>query len=77
MYRNQGVYGGRVYTTWNGTSCLYCSGEIDIKAAARYLNDPVAQANEDKIYGIDRFVLGEVGPSVAPINGVICRFNYV
>jgi molybdopterin/thiamine biosynthesis adenylyltransferase len=66
-----GVYGGRVCTAWDGTGCPYCLGEIDLKAAQRYLASDAERENEDAIYGVRRDVLGETGPSVVSINGVV------
>jgi molybdopterin-synthase adenylyltransferase len=66
-----GIYGGRICAAWDGTACPYCLGEIDIKAAQRYLASDAERENEDAIYGIQRGVLGETGPSVVSINGVV------
>jgi len=37
----------------------------------RYLESEEARQREDAIYGIPQGVLGEIGPAVAPVNGVI------
>jgi molybdopterin/thiamine biosynthesis adenylyltransferase len=66
-----GVYGGRVCVAWDGTACPYCLGEIDLKAAQRYLASDAERENEDAIYGIKRSLLGATGPSVVSINGVV------
>jgi len=66
-----GVYGGRVCVAWDGTACPYCLGEVDVKAAQRYLASDAERENEDAIYGVKRSVLGETGPSVVSINGVV------
>jgi molybdopterin/thiamine biosynthesis adenylyltransferase len=66
-----GVYGGRICVAWDGTACPYCLGEIDTKAAQRYLASDAERENEDAIYGIKRSALGETGPSVVSINGVV------
>lgn len=70
-----GVYGGRVCVAWDGTGCLHCLGEIDEKAARDYLEGEAARANVDAIYGVKRAALGETGPSVVSINGVVASLG--
>jgi hypothetical protein len=70
-----GVYGGRVCVAWDGTSCPYCLGEIDAKAAAHFLESDATRENVAAIYGIERAALGETGPSVASINGVVASLG--
>jgi hypothetical protein len=66
-----GVYGGRVCVAHEGKGCLSCFDLLDRKAVRRYVQSEQEIVEEDKIYGIDREALGEKGPSVAPLNGVI------
>lgn len=65
------AYGGRVYVAWDGNGCLYCMGLLDQKDVRCYLATNEELIREAAIYGITRDVLGQTGPSVAPINGVI------
>lgn len=64
-------YGGRVCTAWRGRGCLNCLGLLDHGDVHRYLSSYAELEKRRAIYGIDREVLGEIGPSVSPINGVI------
>ena len=65
------VYGGRVFTAWNGNGCLHCLDVLDANDVRQYLSSDTEQAVIDKIYGVDRRLLGAAGPSVSPVNGVI------
>jgi molybdopterin/thiamine biosynthesis adenylyltransferase len=69
-----GVYGGRVCVAWNGDGCLLCMDELDRRAVQRYLETEAQREVEDRIYGVDRAVLSERGPSVSPLNGVVAAF---
>lgn len=66
-----GIYGGRVFTAWNGNGCLHCLGVLDEDDVRAYLSTDTEKAVIDKIYGIDRRLLHGIGPSVSPVNGVI------
>ena len=65
------IYGGRVCVSWDGNSCLHCLGELDPNDVRRYLASEEERQREDAIYGIPQGALGETGPAVAPVNGVI------
>lgn len=65
------IYGGRVYVNMDGAGCLHCHDILDATDVRRYLQSEREQAAIDAVYGIDRRVLGEVGPAVAPINGIV------
>ncbi len=64
-------YGGRVCVSWDGNGCPVCLGVLDLKEANALLAGPDAQRDEERIYGVHRIFLGETGPSVVSINGVI------
>lgn len=66
-----GFYGGRVCVSWNGAGCLLCMGELDGRAVQRYLQTDAEREVEDRIYGVNRTLLGAKGPSVSPLNGVV------
>jgi molybdopterin/thiamine biosynthesis adenylyltransferase len=66
-----GRYGGRVTVVMSKGGCLHCRGVLDPKDVRRYLSPREALENEDAEYGIRRAVLGEAGPSVVSINGVV------
>lgn len=68
-----GIYGGRVCVSWDGKGCLHCLGELDPTDVRRYLASEAERQREDAIYGIPQGALGQTGPSVAPVNGVIAN----
>jgi molybdopterin/thiamine biosynthesis adenylyltransferase len=70
-----GIYGGRVCVAWDGNGCLSCMGELDGRAVQRYLQTDVQREVEAKIYGIDKTLLANKGPSVSPLNGVIASLG--
>ncbi|PMS29879.1 molybdopterin/thiamine biosynthesis adenylyltransferase [Trinickia symbiotica] len=65
-----GVYGGRVCVATGG-GCLHCLGQLDPRDVRRFLEPEQQLEVEDRIYGVPKGALGEKGPSVAPINGVV------
>ncbi len=65
------TYGGRVYVNMDGTGCLHCHDILDPNDVRSYLHSEREQAAIDAVYGIDRRVLGDAGPAVAPINGIV------
>lgn len=66
-----GIYGGKVCVAWDGNGCLNCLDELDEDDVRRYLAPEAERAQEAAIYGVPHKALGDTGPSVAPINGVI------
>lgn len=65
------TYGGRICVNWDGHGCVACYDEIDVAEAQAGLMNPAARADRNAIYGVPRGLLGEAGPSVVSINGVI------
>ena len=70
-----GVYGGRICVSWNGEGCLVCYDELDAVEASIELMNPDARRDHEAIYGIPKDALGEAGPSVVSINGVIASLG--
>ena len=66
-----GVYGGRVCISWDGNGCLHCLDLLDPEDVRRYLSSEAEQAAQAAIYGVPHAALGETGPSVSPLNGVV------
>jgi len=64
-------YGGRVCVAWNGDGCLVCLDELDVAEAQMDIAGELAREDHDTIYGVERGLLGAVGPSVVSINGVV------
>jgi molybdopterin/thiamine biosynthesis adenylyltransferase len=68
---NPTIYGGRICIAWDGNGCLMCFQELDIAEAQADLESPDSRLNRQAIYGIPTTALGQAGPSVVSINGVI------
>ncbi|MCA1702592.1 MAG: ThiF family adenylyltransferase [Actinobacteria bacterium] len=66
-----GEFGGRVVFAKDGERCLSCLGELDQHALARAQMTEEQRAADDEIYGIERDVLDDGGPSVVSVNGVV------
>lgn len=60
---------------WNGNGCLFCYDELDVVAARESLMDPNVRRDQQDIYGVPRSALGESGPSVVSINGVVASLG--
>jgi molybdopterin/thiamine biosynthesis adenylyltransferase len=65
------TYGGRVFVNIDNNGCLYCYDLISPSQAREYLVSPKARMDEEAIYGVPQKQLGQTGPSVVSINGVI------
>lgn len=66
-----GDYGGRAYSVLDGNGCLVCWGELDQDEVDELLTTAEQRAARDGAYGVPRDVLGDSGPSVISINGVV------
>ena len=70
-----GRYGGRVDVVTGKGGCLYCRKLLDDDEVRRFMSPPEALENEAAVYGIDPRFLGESGPSVASLNGVVASLG--
>lgn len=66
-----GIYGGRVCISCDCNGCMYCLDVIDMDDVRKYLSSDAEQDAAAAAYGVPRGTLGETGPSVSPVNGVI------
>jgi len=64
-------YGGRLCLNSGGSGCLMCLGVLDVAEAQRELAGPDPAKDRRAIYGLDADALGEAGPSVVSVNGVV------
>ena len=64
-------YGGRVCVAIDGDGCIHCLDQLDSADVRSYLSSEEEREAEDAIYGVPREALGETGPAVSPVNGVI------
>lgn len=70
-----GIYGGRVTVVWNNGFCLHCREVLTPEDVRAFLSTDEILENEARVYGVNRNVLGETGPSVSPINGVVASLG--
>lgn len=68
---DQTMYGGRVCFSSQGNGCQVCLDVIDMNEAQRDLANPDVRRDMDAIYGLNRNMLSEKGPSVVSLNGVV------
>jgi molybdopterin/thiamine biosynthesis adenylyltransferase len=64
-------FGGRIFLTNDSSCCLYCSNEITIQDASRYLASAETKLEYEHVYGVDKKYLDNAGPSVVSLNGII------
>jgi len=65
------TFGGRLMVRTGGDACLYCMDLLDRQAVRRDLASPERRDEEDAMYGVRRDVLGDRGPSVVALNGIL------
>jgi len=68
---NPPIYGGRICIAWDGHGCLVCFQGLDVAEAQADLESPDNRLNREALYGVPLSALGQAGPSVVSINGVI------
>ena len=68
-------YGGRVCAVLGDKGCLVCYDELDTEAARIDLMSDKQRRDHESIYGVPVDDLGETGPSVVSINGVIASLG--
>lgn len=68
-------YGGHLLFAEGGKRCLSCMGLLDQPAIARAGMTSEQRAEDDRIYGVDRSALGETGPAVVSVNGVVASLG--
>ena len=64
-------YGGRICAVWDDPGCLICYGEIDATEVHLASMTEEQRQDHEAIYGVRTEALGEAGPSVVSINGVV------
>jgi hypothetical protein len=65
------TFGGRLMVRTGGDDCLFCMDQLDCPAVRRDLASPERRDEEDAMYGVRRDALGERGPSVVALNGIL------
>jgi len=69
------TYGGHVLIADGGERCLVCMKLLSQRDMARDAMTPEERELDDRIYGIKRSELGETGPSVVSLNGVVASLG--
>lgn len=64
-------YGGRIFTSSNNEGCLACYDEISTEEVQKYLESKEIRETKLTIYGVDKNILSDSGPSVVTLNAVI------
>ena len=64
-------WGGRIIFTDTERGCLICRKKLSQEEIHRDLSSPEDRSVDDKIYGVDKDYLGNTGPSVVSLNGVL------
>lgn len=64
-------FGGRICAATDGDGCVICRGILDINEAREDLARPSERRDREAIYGVRRDHLGNAGPSVVSINGIV------
>lgn len=75
IHVKESSYGGRVCTAWDGHGCLICLRQIDLLGIQEELAGAAAREDRKAIYGMPKNDLGDSGPSVVSINGVIASLG--
>jgi molybdopterin/thiamine biosynthesis adenylyltransferase len=65
------TFGGRLIIRLNSSACLYCTDALDRLAVKHDLTSPERQSEEGAMYGVRRESLGDRGPSVVALNGIL------
>ena len=68
-------YGGKVCAVLDDQGCIVCYDELDTEAARIDLMSDKQRKDHESIYGVPVDDLGEAGPSVVSINGVIASLG--
>jgi molybdopterin-synthase adenylyltransferase len=68
---DQVTFGGRLMVRTGSEACLYCMDLLDRQAVRRDLSSPERREEENKMYGVNREALGDTGPSVVSLNGLL------
>ena len=68
------MYGGRVCVAWDGTACPVCMNVLDMGEVQQDLQGDEYKEMQKAIYGVNKELLGEKGPSVVSINGVVANY---
>jgi hypothetical protein len=68
------MFGGRMVLS-RGNLCLVCTRELDQDEVRRDLSTPEQREQEDRLYGISRGALGDQGPSVVSLNGILASLT--
>ena len=71
----QGVFGGHVAIITSDHGCLHCLDLLDPGEVRRYLSPAEMIENEAAVYGIKTSALGDTGPSVVSVNGVVASLG--
>jgi hypothetical protein len=64
-------FGGRILYSIGGELCLLCKDLLDQEALRADFATEAQRQEDDRIYGVPRAVLGQGGPAVVSLNGIL------
>jgi molybdopterin/thiamine biosynthesis adenylyltransferase len=70
IFPKDGAFGGRMLFS-DGRVCLSCKGLLDDDAVRDSFSTDRQRQDEERIYGVRRSALGQTGPAVVSLNGVL------
>ena len=65
------AFGGRVIFTGIGKGCPKCREELNDEEIDWYYSTPEQRKEKERIYGVRKRALGDTGPSVIFLNGIV------
>jgi hypothetical protein len=68
-------YGGRVLFSGEGERCPSCMDLLDQQAMAREAMNDEQRVVDERLYGLQRDLLGATGPAVVSLNGVVASLG--
>lgn len=69
------TFGGRLVFTGLGKGCLHCREQLSQEEIDWYFSSPEQRKEIELIYGIRKAALGDTGPSVVFLNGVLASLG--
>jgi len=63
--------GGRLVVATGAEGCLFCRGLLDQEDIRRSLASSAERQDQDEIYGVAAAVIGDSGPAVVSLNGIL------
>lgn len=69
------TFGGRVFFSIPGRSCLHCRKELSAEEIRKDFQSEIEKIEENEIYGVPKTFLDGSGPAVVSLNGIIASLG--